>query len=214
MRAESTRSTAYSLRVESVVGREAELALVDAYLAGEPTGRTLVIVGEPGIGKTTMWSEAVARARGREATVLVARPSESEAKLAFAGLADLLAGAPEARLAALPAPQRDALEVALLRMPARRPPERRLVGTALLSLGAVKVLMPPAPAANSRSVLSGMTTRPRPLFPCQPVATVEVPTAFPAGESRVSKIDVGELPHATGAVSAGRARLEDLPDPP
>ena len=118
----------------SVVGREAELALVDAYLAGEPAGRTLAIVGEPGIGKTTVWSEAVARARGSETTVLVARPSESEAKLAFAGLADLLTGAPEARLAALPAPQRDALEVALLRMPARRPPERRLVGTALLSL--------------------------------------------------------------------------------
>jgi hypothetical protein len=32
------------------------------------------------------------------------------------------------------------------------------------------------------------------LFPCHPVATVEVPAAFPAGESRVSKIDVGELP--------------------
>jgi DNA-binding NarL/FixJ family response regulator/RecA/RadA recombinase len=120
--------------VTSVVGREAELALVDAYLAGEPTGRTLAIVGEPGIGKTTVWSEAVARARRSETTVLVARPSESEATLAFAGLADLLAGAPEDRLAALPAPQRDALEVALLRMPARRPPERRLVGTALLSL--------------------------------------------------------------------------------
>jgi DNA-binding CsgD family transcriptional regulator len=120
--------------VTSVVGREAELAAVQEYLAGEPAGRTLAIVGEPGIGKTTVWSEAVARARGREATVLVARPSESEAKLAFAGLADLLAGVPEARLAALPAPQRGALEVALLRMPARRPPERRLVGTALLSL--------------------------------------------------------------------------------
>ena len=143
----------------SVVGREAELALVDAYLAGEPAGRTLAIVGEPGIGKTTVWSEAVARARRSETTVLVARPSESEAKLAFAGLADLLAGAPEARLAALPAPQRDALEVALLRMPARRPPERRLVGTALLSL--LRELATTPAASRWRSTTSSGSTRRR-----------------------------------------------------
>ncbi len=124
----------YAPRVGPIVGRESELAVVEEYLACEPTGRTLAIVGEPGIGKTTVWSEAVARARAREAVVLVARPSESEAKLAFAGLADLLARVQEAPLAALPGPQRDALEVALLRVPARRPPERRLVGTALLSL--------------------------------------------------------------------------------
>ena len=39
-----------------------------------------------------------------------------------------------------------------------------------------------------------MTTSASPPFPFQPVATVEVPTAFPAGDSRVSKIDVGESP--------------------
>jgi DNA-binding CsgD family transcriptional regulator len=120
--------------VESVVGREAELAAVEEYLAGESAGRTLAVVGEPGIGKTTLWTEGVTRARARGAVVLVARPSESEAKLAFAGLADLLEAVPDARVAALPGPQRDALEVALLRVPARRPPQRRTVGTALLSL--------------------------------------------------------------------------------
>ena len=50
--------------------------------------------------------------------------------------------------------------------------------------GAVKVLMPPVPGANSRSDLSGMTTSASPPFPFQPVATVEVPAAFPAGDSR------------------------------
>src|SRR5580765_4988562 len=39
-----------------------------------------------------------------------------------------------------------------------------------------------------------MTTRPRPPFPSQPFATVEVPTGFPAADRRVSKIDVAELP--------------------
>jgi DNA-binding CsgD family transcriptional regulator len=120
--------------VESIVGRETELTAVEDYLAGEPVGRTLAIVGEPGIGKTTLWREAVGRARAGEAVVLAARPSESEARLAFAGLADLLAAVDESRIAALPGPQRDALDVALLRVPARRPPERRLVGTAFLSL--------------------------------------------------------------------------------
>ena len=45
----------------------------------------------------------------------------------------LVAGRPE-RVAVLPGPQRHALDVALLRVEADRPPERRLVGTALLSL--------------------------------------------------------------------------------
>jgi AAA ATPase domain len=94
----------------------------------------LAIVGEPGIGKTTLWMHAVASARARASVVLVARPAESEARLSFAGLTDLLSTVPVAVLAAIPAPQRAALDVALLRAPARRVPERRLVGTALLSL--------------------------------------------------------------------------------
>ena len=80
--------------------------------------------------------------------------------------------------------------------------------------GAVKVLMPPVPGANSRSVLSGMTTSARPLFPFQPVATVDVPTAFPAGDSRVSEIDVDELPRfqiTCSTPSAVRASPSWLP---
>ncbi|PWU22626.1 MAG: hypothetical protein C5B48_09855, partial [Candidatus Rokuibacteriota bacterium] len=70
----------------------------------------------------------------RGALMLVARPAEPESKLSFAGLSDLLSGLPEEHFAAVPAPQRDALEVALLRVPSARAPGRRLVGTALLSL--------------------------------------------------------------------------------
>ena len=44
-----------------------------------------------------------------------AQPAESEARLSFAGLADLLAGVPEELYAAIPALQREAIEVALLR---------------------------------------------------------------------------------------------------
>ncbi len=67
-----------------------------------PSGPRLAISGEPGIGKTTLWQAAVERARADGARVLVARPTESEARLAFAGLADLLADAPDELFARLP----------------------------------------------------------------------------------------------------------------
>ena len=135
----------------SVIGREAELAAVEAFLEGSTDGHAvLAIVGEPGIGKTTIWDEAVARARAGGATVLAARPAEPEAKLSFAGLADLLAGLPEELYAAIPDVQREALEVALLRTQARRPPGPRVLGTAFLSL--IREL------ADERAVSSPSTT--------------------------------------------------------
>jgi DNA-binding NarL/FixJ family response regulator len=121
--------------VPVLVGREAELAIVEECLAaGETSLTALAIVGEPGIGKTTLWREAVRRAGERGTTVLFARPGESEAKLAFAGLTDLLRDVVPATLDRLPAPQRAALDVALLRTDARRAPGRRPVGTALLTI--------------------------------------------------------------------------------
>ena len=118
--------------MDTVVGRESELQAVEAFLDRTSPERTaLAIVGEPGIGKTTLWTRAVERARERGATVLTSRPAESEAGLSFAGLADLLSIVPAAVFASLASPQRTALDVALLQAPAARPPERRLVTTAL-----------------------------------------------------------------------------------
>jgi DNA-binding CsgD family transcriptional regulator len=118
-----------------VVGRESEVAGIEAFLAEADRGAgTLAIVGEPGIGKSTVWDEAVRQSRERDAVVLLARPAESESKLSFAGLADLLSAVAPARAVALPEPQRHALDVALLRVAADRPSEPRLVGTAFLSL--------------------------------------------------------------------------------
>jgi len=115
--------------VSSVVGREPELTVVEAFLAAGEGRGALAILGEPGIGKTTVWEEAVSLARSRGATVLVARPAESEAKLSFAGLADLLSTVPEELFSELPAPQRAGLDAALLRTASTRSPERRLVKT-------------------------------------------------------------------------------------
>jgi ATP-dependent Clp protease ATP-binding subunit ClpA len=46
------------------IGREVELELVDRFLARVPGGTpVLVIEGDPGIGKTTVWLEAITRSR-------------------------------------------------------------------------------------------------------------------------------------------------------
>src|SRR5689334_16707322 len=127
-------SQAYPLAVSTLVGREPELSEVAGFLEADEAEAALAIVGEPGIGKTAVWNEAVQLARESGALVLSARPAESEATLSFAGLTDLLAELDADRFESLPPPQRHALEVAVLRAASDRAAERRLVGTALLSL--------------------------------------------------------------------------------
>src|SRR3954469_23237382 len=123
----------YPLIVSSLVGRESELGAVETFLSSaRPCA--LAIVGEPGIGKTTLWQVAVEEARAQGARVLIARPTESEARLPFAGLADLLADVPDELFARLPKPQRVGLDAALLRAASTRPPERRVVGAGFLTL--------------------------------------------------------------------------------
>jgi DNA-binding NarL/FixJ family response regulator len=126
-------SSAYPLIVSSLVGRESERGAVETFLRSTPPC-ALAIVGEPGIGKTTLWQAAVEHARAQGSRLLIARPTESEARLAFAGLADLLADVPDELFARLPEPQRVGLDVALLRAPSARPPERRVVGAGFLTL--------------------------------------------------------------------------------
>ena len=53
---------------EAVIGRDEELAAIDAFLTEVAQGpRALVLSGEPGIGKTILWEIGVADAgrRGR-----------------------------------------------------------------------------------------------------------------------------------------------------
>jgi DNA-binding CsgD family transcriptional regulator/tetratricopeptide (TPR) repeat protein len=118
------------------VGREKELSQIDAFLdAADVAFTALGFEGEAGIGKTTVWREARRRAEERGALVLPCRPSAAEAKLSFAALADVLAPVDEANLSALSPPQRDALEVALLRAdPRADPPSPRAVAAGLLTL--------------------------------------------------------------------------------
>jgi DNA-binding NarL/FixJ family response regulator len=97
-----------------LVGRERELAAIAGFLEADATASAVVVEGEPGIGKTTLWEAAVACASEHGFQVLRSRPADTEAKLAFSGLTDLLSDALPAVLGELPSPQRRALEIALL----------------------------------------------------------------------------------------------------
>jgi ATP/maltotriose-dependent transcriptional regulator MalT len=100
----------------TVIGRERELAALERFLdSGHEELSALLLVGDAGIGKTTVWQEAVRLGEKAGFNILRCRPAQTEAKLGFAALSDLLSSVDEAMLSALPAPQRDAIEAALLR---------------------------------------------------------------------------------------------------
>lgn len=122
--------------LDEIVGRDREREAASEFLEAMARGpAALVFAGEPGIGKTTLWMEAVERARERLLTVLSARPVAAEARLAFTALADLLEPVADDVLAGLPEPQRRALAVALLREdPGGRRLDRRAVGAAMISV--------------------------------------------------------------------------------
>lgn len=119
----------------SVVGRDAELAVISDFLAGIPQGASvLVLEGDAGMGKTTLFEAGLDEARTHDTRVLVARPAESETALSFSGLGDLLDPALEEALAPLPAAQRSALARALVLEEVEGPaPDAHAAGVALLS---------------------------------------------------------------------------------
>ena len=99
------------------VGREDELAAAVEFLDAIAAGpAALLIEGDAGIGKTTVWRAAVTAAIARGHRVLSATAIDVEADLPFVTLRDLLDDVPAEDTAALPAVQRRALEVALFRV--------------------------------------------------------------------------------------------------
>ena len=103
-------------QVNPIVGRGAELEALNTFISSLDRGpATLVLEGEPGLGKTTLWREGLQAAERRSFQVLGCRPVQAEAQLAFTALSDLLTDVPTVVFDELPVPQRRALEVALLR---------------------------------------------------------------------------------------------------
>jgi predicted ATPase len=136
-------------QASDVVGRDEELATIAAFLAARHRlPRALVIAGEAGIGKTTLWNEMVSRAGGHGYRVLEVRPVAAEAPLSFAGLADLLEDVIDEVLPQLPGPQARALRISLLLEDAAgSPPEPR--ATAAAFLGALRIVAREAPVLVS-----------------------------------------------------------------
>jgi DNA-binding CsgD family transcriptional regulator len=99
-----------------VIGRDRELREGEAFLDAAAAGPArLLLEGDAGIGKTTIWSAIAARAEARGAVVLRSQPTAAETPLTLAALGDLLEQVPQAALATLPAPQRRAIDAALMR---------------------------------------------------------------------------------------------------
>lgn len=120
------------MALPEIIGRDLELELIERFVAQLEHGPSaLVLEGEVGAGKTTLWREALARAEAHGCVVLRTQAAEAEATLSFAGLADLLGPVLDRVLPALPPPQRRALEVALLRADAARGIDRLALSLAV-----------------------------------------------------------------------------------
>jgi DNA-binding CsgD family transcriptional regulator len=126
--------------LDEILGRDDELVVIDELL--QPAGPfpiALVIHGDAGIGKTTLWRRALSVARERSYRVLSSTPSEAETSLSFSGVGDLFADELDTVLPRLPTPQARALEVALRRAePGADPPDQYAIRAALL--GALRTL--------------------------------------------------------------------------
>ena len=120
----------------AVVGRDAELAALRDFLAGISDGATaLLLEGDAGMGKTTLWSAGVADAKERGLRVLRALPAESETELSFAALGDLLDPVLADVLDELVPAQRRALSRALVLDDEAGPaPDPHAVGVAVLNV--------------------------------------------------------------------------------
>jgi DNA-binding CsgD family transcriptional regulator len=132
---EGDRDGARRAMTGELIGREGELSVIQAFLDRPAEGpRALVLEGEAGIGKSTLWLAGVAAARERAFRVVTSRPAEVERTLPFVVLGDLFADAEPAALAALPAPRRRAFESALLREDPELPVDPRALGVAIVNL--------------------------------------------------------------------------------
>jgi len=124
-----------------IVGRDVEAGQV-AWFLDSGTGE-LVLEGEAGIGKTSVWLAGLALAGERGLRALVARPSEVETRLPYATLSDLLEPVADDALRSMPPPQARALEIALLRREPQQAWDSRAVSAATLT--ALRVLSAETP---------------------------------------------------------------------
>jgi DNA-binding CsgD family transcriptional regulator len=129
----SVRVVAATESGSRLIGREPEMARISAALADPVAGISMpLIIGQPGIGKSSMLSYAANHARAAGMQVLMTTGVEIESHAAFAGLHQLLRPVVD-RAAHLPAPYRDAIYSAL-GLSSGHIPEPFIAGMATLEL--------------------------------------------------------------------------------
>ncbi len=115
--------------------RPIEGRAVESFLTSTAVGPSaLLIEGEPGIGKTTLWLAAVEQATVRGFRVLSTRAAAAESVLAYTALADMLDGVDPDTWADLPAPQLLAVDQVLLRASTGDVTDQRAVAAAFLAV--------------------------------------------------------------------------------
>ena len=108
---------------------------VNAFLTSTSVGPSaLLIEGEPGIGKTTLWLATVEQAKSRGFRILSTRASAAESVLAYTALADMLDDVDAATWTDLPGPQMLAIDQVLLRTDNGAVTDQRAVAAAFLSV--------------------------------------------------------------------------------
>jgi predicted ATPase len=118
----------------SLVGREEELSrLRELVTPPYAESRVLLLLGDPGVGKTVLLAEAARAARLAGMRMLAVAGRESEQDLAFAGLHQLLRPVLD-RVAGLPVRQAEALRGAFALSDDPVPPDALLTGIAVLTL--------------------------------------------------------------------------------
>ncbi len=131
-----------------LAGREGIVEAARTALAADGGARGVVLEGEAGIGKTSVWGAVVDDLDAAGWRVLRTRPSEPDASLALIGLFDLFDSVADEVLAVLPPPLAGALAVALRRAePGPEPIESGTVAVAVLA--ALRVL-----SAQRRTLLA------------------------------------------------------------
>src|SRR4051794_23271896 len=115
--------------------RPTEARTIGSFLASsarEPSA--LLIEGEAGIGKTTLWLTALEQAEEQGFRVLSARAAAAESVLAYTVLADLLDGVEAWAWSDLPDPQQLAVDKVLLRADNGAATDQRAIAAAFLAV--------------------------------------------------------------------------------
>ncbi|MEV6734140.1 MULTISPECIES: AAA family ATPase [unclassified Streptomyces] len=116
-----------------LVGRTADLDRIDAFLDGIARGGgPLLLLGEPGVGKTALVAAAASRASARGMRVAVTAGAEYRARLSYSGLGQLIEAAMAEHPAIVPG---DALAVALGRRDGPAPESEAVVDAVLSMIG-------------------------------------------------------------------------------